>query len=343
MSRFFTSQVSIVFSIALATLIIACSDASFQNNTGIIKEKQKTQMSAFPQGAEAAPIPEVPSNILTEEFQVQLMKNNLDLIWVIDNSGSMSNEIEQVRINFSNFIQTAQNFSNLKLALISADTASRGQLGIDLPEAILNENFIQVNQAVGSYDSLDLLSRNLLEANGLGSFLRRNAHKAFVFVTDDDSIFLSSDDFASLIIGANGPIYDKKNVSIYSFSGLASSNCPIARVGMQYINLKELFTGKNFDICQLNWDQHFKELTQSLEDSLMREFTLTEKVAEIEVIKVALSGNELSKEHYEIIGGNKIVLSEDTKISSGDKLVVQYLLKDTAEEEEEAILSKLEE
>ena len=105
------------------------------------------------------PIVEPEVEIQTETFDLELQKTDLDMVWVIDNSGSMSNEAKQVQENFSNFLTNVGEETNLKVALISAANRSNtAPYPVSLTDDDIAKGHIQIDEPVGSYNSLALLA-----------------------------------------------------------------------------------------------------------------------------------------------------------------------------------------
>src|SRR5205814_3309103 len=94
--------------------------------------------------------------------KAELVERPADIIWVIDNSGSMSSEIAAVRANMNAFAAALQGAGvDARVVLISSD--STGYLGIcvdaplgsgNCPDDSKPPQFLHVNQVVGSNDEL---------------------------------------------------------------------------------------------------------------------------------------------------------------------------------------------
>ena len=64
---------------------------------------------------------------LMEEAFNQEFNSNVDVLWVIDNSCSMVDNVENVRDNFSNFLSSFLNLGlNYQMAIVTTDTADNG-------------------------------------------------------------------------------------------------------------------------------------------------------------------------------------------------------------------------
>ena len=69
----------------------------------------------------------------SQEFTTFAGNGDLDLLWMVDNSGSMAEEAAHVRSNFARFSQFVGERTNLKLSLISAPVRWDTDKGVDMP------------------------------------------------------------------------------------------------------------------------------------------------------------------------------------------------------------------
>lgn len=156
-------QIKIVTSNLIVSFLVlgalACSSGGFEGSP----QRAKVEPVKEPKTEEAIVDPQP---IKKEEvFSLQTQKTNLDMVWVIDNSGSMSEEAEKVRENFASFLKNVENSTNLNLALISASTAQKVRTGVDLPAEAKAKGYIQLENAVGSWNSLSILASAVCPAS----------------------------------------------------------------------------------------------------------------------------------------------------------------------------------
>ncbi len=145
-----------------------------------------------------------------------IVNQPVDIIFVIDNSGSMSDEIEeveeQINLNFANIINSAVPAIDYRVIMVAAFGDSNNQqicvgapLGgiadVDMDghcDTIPNEpvntaNFFHHSVEIGSHDALCQLIEQLstgdefgLQPTGYASVLRPEAFKFFAVITDDN-------------------------------------------------------------------------------------------------------------------------------------------------------------
>lgn len=199
----------------------------------------------------------------------------LDIVWVIDNSGSMDAEAAHVRNNFNQFINSVKSAADIRVALISKS----GTTGTAVSLPVTGSAYLQINQTVGSTDGLSLTAAALCPASGGGAacsdgrlktgairgalrgFLRADTHKVFVFVTDDNSTNYSRTDFMKVFT----EVYPTDSAIVYGFVGANAAASPcIARVGSVYVDLANNTGGSVYNICDTDWTSTFSTLATSV-------------------------------------------------------------------------------
>lgn len=236
----------------------------------------------------------------------QKTHSDLDLVWVIDNSGSMTQEIAHVRSNLDRFTNSISTQSNLKMALISAPS---GSLGLALRTDDPNR-FFQINQSVSSTNALRLTASAFCEnANGacsmfsssglngkLTSFLRPNSKKVFVVVTDDESEI-----DPELFSAAFRQTFPSQEMALFGFIGLGASESPCqARTGARYKKLALDTKGETFNICDQDWTPTFSRLAANVLSLVAPVVPLKHPANQVEIIHVILDGQPLDQSQYQV-------------------------------------------
>ena len=200
----------------------------------------------------AEEIIEISDTESVEFFLTDKIQQDIDLVWVFDNSGSMDDEYEIVRSNFAAFFDNVAEDSNLNMAVLSGESFD----GVDLA----SRNVKHVEAKVGSFSALKVLVLALCEeglsekggglfsddticgekvdsssleigdlddAKGkLHGFFRPGAKHIVVAVTDDDAKGVTDRNFLELMK------YHKvsSDIEFYGFIGKDGSRlCDIAR------------------------------------------------------------------------------------------------------------------
>ncbi len=291
-----------------------------------------------------------------EEFNLSssVTTSPIDMIWVIDNSGSMEQEAAEVRRNLDNFMTSISARVDLKVTVISNADA---KFGVTLTPEALASGHAQIVQTVQSRNLLSLAASALCpdtetavpgigplgllfkicnasgSAKQLGDFkgvneirglalkrLRPNSAKVFVFVTDDDAEgVITPGNFLSSIK------VDKSAAHVYAFRGdTAGDNCDISRKGLAYDALALATGGETFDICLVDWSPQFAKLTSNVIDIANSKniFTLSE-LGSLTIKKVFLDGKELPAKNYVIAGSSVKIIDQDA-LNKGALVRINY-------------------
>lgn len=196
----------------------------------------------------------------------------VDIVWVVDTSGSMSDEAERVQENMQSFA-TAIGMVGIDWHVVMIST----QDFVNVPEPLASDpRYLLIDRPVSSNEPLQAL---LDEYTSYESHLRSNAVTHFVAVTDDESD-LAWETFRTMMTTRLGRTFVFHTIS----SELAgppsfmypdgqpcqtSSGFPpegAAAPGIQYWELAEATGGRTFSICTpaSEWADLFVSLTAAI-------------------------------------------------------------------------------
>ncbi|MCH2535613.1 MAG: hypothetical protein MK008_14315 [Bdellovibrionales bacterium] len=282
--------------------------------------------------------------LVTENLGIKTTSRNIDFVWVIDNSGSMSAEAQAVNNNYLAFMQNISSRAEIRSSLISATNSK--STGVSIPKNLEGENHKQFPITVSSVNGMShatgsLLTKNECESNpslyfnSSGSsncdyyvksdnnrdFLRVNSKKIFVFVTDDNERYTDTNKF----LNAFNTAYPSQSPIVYSFIGLQNSvtNC-YARIGSAYDNLSMNTQGGVFDICQQDWSQHFNDMIDHVFVSTENIFNIKHETFE-EIMEVKVDDVILSKDQY-TVDNNTITIKPELLSESSKRVTVKYII-----------------
>lgn len=191
--------------------------------------------------------------------------SNIDMVWVIDNSVSMIEEINIIRENLGYFLLSIEDRAHLNFTVI---TNNKGNYGMALSPWALSRGYVQIPQAINSRDSLIRFLEHLPKMRNLS--LRANSQKIIVVVTDDNS-----DLSANVFLKSLQSSMNLSDVKLFGFVGLGRTESPcMDNVGTHYINLAHHTGGKVFNICETDWRPHFDTLIKDVGTITKTEFTL---------------------------------------------------------------------
>ncbi|MBX3249555.1 MAG: hypothetical protein KF901_20425 [Myxococcales bacterium] len=215
----------------------------------------------------------------------------VDIIVTIDNSGSMSEEATQVRQNMNNFARIlAESGLDYRVVLISRPDGSQGvcipePLGTGAPDCLGGPEgrLLAIHEQVRSRDAPE---RMLARYPDFVDFLRPEAVKVFIWITDDEMNTHTPDGFrADLAALEPAGMFDRTiHNSIVGFYGetpstwgtRAAGDCgSLARVGAHYMRLAQCLTntnepiedctpGRTARVCELDWRPIFESIAEGV-------------------------------------------------------------------------------
>jgi hypothetical protein len=182
----------------------------------------------------------------------------VDVIWAIDGSCSMANEIATVADNIANFVSSVEaSGADIHVVMLSlADVASGSALAADASRYLWQAAPVQSNNAfaelLSSYDG------GLLGLQpGYSGFLRPDAPTHIIVVTDDESDMPASQ-FKPMMEGKLGHRFFQHAIASEAI-GLGA--CPgAAAPGLEYYSLAADTGGEQISICASDWSSVFERL-----------------------------------------------------------------------------------
>jgi len=194
-----------------------------------------------------------------------------DIIWVVDQSGSMNQETAYVQQKLNDFA-TLIDASGIDYHVVMiANPTSTNPICVPPPlggpSCGDNVRFKLVPIKVGSTNGPQLAVANY---SGYSSFLRPEAAKHFVFVTDDNSAWSAAMFTSSLLaLPPAGMFTGFKVHAIYAFGTPGGLGCtgPFgtgAAEGTVYTELVAQTGGAAGVICTGDWTQVFQDITQAV-------------------------------------------------------------------------------
>lgn len=224
----------------------------------------------------------------------------VDILWVLDDSGSMANERRRLINNFNRFIDELERLGvNFQLGVTSLSAQDQGRLRgttkiirntTPNPRAVFEANatFAESRNRWEQglrMTQLALSAPNTAEPNGPNAgFIRASAALAVIVVTnEDDSSFGTTDYFARAFRGLKG----KGNEQLVSFSvigGTTPNGCippgedsfygSLAEPSFRYSEVAVRTGGIVGSICDSTFEQTLTRIAQAL-NTLKRVFPLT--------------------------------------------------------------------
>ncbi|HET8936532.1 MAG TPA: vWA domain-containing protein [Polyangiales bacterium] len=190
----------------------------------------------------------------------------VDIVWVIDGSGSMSDEQAAIKKNIASFAEAigGAGIDHHVVMVAEDDVASGTSLGSDAM------HYKHVSTNVGSHDALAKLIESYPQ---YASFLRPGATLHFVIVTDDESRMKAAD-FQMQMKQLASKNFVAHAIVSESVSGRACTGacgiallCGAATPGLEYLALSEATGGQKSSICVSDWSTVFEPLKTAVIES----------------------------------------------------------------------------
>lgn len=192
----------------------------------------------------------------------EVVPGPVDIVWAIDTSASMVDEVAAVNANITSFASMIQSagIDHHVIMLALLDIVAGTPLGDDpahyryVPANVDSNNALQV--------MLDMYPE-------YASFLRPDASLHFVVVTDDES-FVTAADFRAQMDPLAGKAYAFHAVASPDSPGPCIGECGLPVVcgafaaGIQYYALADATGGQKSSICVADWTEVFGPLQQAV-------------------------------------------------------------------------------
>ena len=242
--------------------------------------------------------------IWVDSFEQPVISNGVDIIWVIDGSGSMNDDHGRVLQGITDMMQNLP-MINWRLVIISMTPH----------EAVAIESFpllpgdtwedahsmfaqnVQGHYEYG-FDSLyEFLENNRFAEN----WLRDDAALLVVFVSDEDDH--STSQFPTVALYKNWLDGKREHVYVSSIVNVqpddSECNAYTHNVGFRYSELTNAYTGQLLDICSTDWSQGVADASNQVQ--LREWYDLTNKPLNEQEIYVFVDGHEFFDWHYDSV------------------------------------------
>ena len=222
----------------------------------------------------------------------ETQKSKVDIIFVIDDSGSMTEEMNQIKTNVNTFAQkiggTGLDYQVLFIVKRAKNSGQNGNV-ICVPAPLGGANcgdnapiFHHIDQDVQSNDALSLVLSTYDNSNAAlawNKYLRPDSTKVFVIVSDDESN-LAYDKFDTALLakapaGMFGTTMQRKYI-FHSICGWtagqpvpSTKTCNTAvAVGSNYQQLSKLTNGIVDSVCKTDYSGVLDNMAKGITDKL---------------------------------------------------------------------------
>ena len=247
----------------------------------------------------------------------------VDIVFIVDQSSSMAEEIAGIQANlnkFSAFI-TATKLDYHVLLL-----ARRGVTGYDIcikpplgaTGCMDNTRFKQISIDIDSYNSLSKFKQYVGPLEG---FMRKGSLRHIIEISDDNAKFLATSFHGWLTARAGW-----KDYLFHSVVVTKQDVCSID-IGKEYLQLSGLTKGFVSHICSAKWTDLFNQLGKAVTGKALKQYKPTKKpvVSSLEVYYD--SQLKQSTKDWTWDTANEVMVIQGTPPPLGTKIMVCYLVK----------------
>lgn len=251
------------------------------------------------------PDPEVVQGSYKVKDIKQISDNSdIDILWVIDNSGSMQTYQNSVMFNASNFMNafTKSSVLHWKMGLISTDISNDPYVGfypgdeLDYRSPAAVDRFVAAVGRLGiGGDSTEKTFDPIIQKIFLNpGFLRKDAMWAIILVSDaPEQSQVSTAQFIDFLKMVKG----LKKVRFYGVvdpsDWCQSTDDPFKWHGSKFEQLLNVVKGKAFPICSPNFGKNLEFIGNDIVAQILSPKILLPSRPRLETLKVIFNGKEL--------------------------------------------------
>ncbi len=247
----------------------------------------------------------------------------VDIIWIIDNSGSMHSFQSKLASNIGDFISVFMAYSpNFQMAFITTDWPNfqdNRTFTQNTPNLIREVQALVNSIGVGgsaNEKGMEMLDQSLA-ANQ--RWFRQGAQLVAIFLTDEDDW---SPYGASYYAQSFDSYYPQGMFLPFAIIGDVPSGCLGAWAGLDYYELVQLYRSQWWSICEDDWGLQMEDIAMAIVNSAS--YTLDHVNPKIETIAVFVNGQEVESGWNYVEDSNTIVFDWDSVPDEGDTVEVSY-------------------
>jgi len=266
-----------------------------------------------------------------EKIQSWIQKSVLmiDIVWIIDNSGSMNFYQSLLGNNMADFMNIFLSYSpDFQMAFITTteptfvsniiDSSSR----YPVAEAVDQINSIGVTGS-GNEKGILMLSK-CLDGGQCSDIMRHDANFVAIFLSDEpDHSGGSLSNFISIFDAARPGIFKPYAIIGDPPSGCSNSGNPWnTQAGYGYWDLVQHYASQWFSICDTDWGSQLEEIAQDI--SIQTVFELESEDPHTDTLRVWINGQLITEgwEYDEDL--NAVVFTYEDAPEAGDSIDIGY-------------------
>jgi hypothetical protein len=274
-------------------------------------------------------IAEGSAKLSNEVMQSWYQENNVivDIIWVIDNSGSMNTFQNLLGINMGNFMNMFLSFSpDYQIAFITTDNPTFVGNVITPFSGDPSREAADIIDSIGTRGSAHEKGLDQLYAcftvGQCANFVRPDAKIVAIFMSDEP-------DYSQLTPAAIENYFTLNSRNEFIPFGIigdvptgCSTNTMFAGPSWGYWDLIDSYGSMWWSICDSDWGSQMQEIALFL--ALKSTFELSEPDPVVDTIKVYVNGQELTEGWEYVEEHNHIAFDSENVPSGGDTIEIGY-------------------
>ncbi|WP_141734579.1 vWA domain-containing protein [Oligoflexus tunisiensis] len=313
-----------------ALLLASCkSDSEFKAGVAIENQVPEPTPEPAPVVDEATSKGETPADFedlgsLTDKHKVSL---KVDVVFAIDTSASMGDELAAVEANLQKLITTLNDGkldSRIHMLLDEMIAVPAGSdptkmafilEQVDSTDAISRLNLLFAGSLAVSYFNID----GTAMATPLA--FRKDAQLEVVVISDDNG---SGTGNLAADFDPNKTLKATFNAIVGLPTSVESDTCSLSNIGQEYITLATATKGSMLDICAVDWSALITRLSTDIVKRSVT-FALSKKPVDPKKIVVVLDKQKMAAEDWTYdAASNSVTLIKTTAVKDGSELTLNY-------------------
>ena len=196
--------------------------------------------------------------------------NGVDILWVIDPSGSMVAHHSQVLLGIQQMLLALPTNVNWRLEIIPGDP--NHAYGLSSFPVLPGDSFSVVsshlsNNITGHYEKgFDSVKKYVQNNADAQNWMRPDAALLIVFVSDeDDQSSISSYEFITWASIVRSEVFVASIVNVDAASSLCTGYYSSIDIGTNYMDVTNHFGGPIIDICDTDWSSGVSQVAQQVQ------------------------------------------------------------------------------
>ena len=233
----------------------------------------------------------VPENypLWSQTYVQPSLGNGVDILWVVDPSGSMMNNWAQVVLGVEQMMLALPTNINWRLEIIPTDQ----QRAVTLQSfPILPGDSLQTaqdhlqNNVQGHWEKgMDAVKAYMTQNTDALQWMRHDVALLIIFVSDEnDSSSLNSTQFIQWVQYQRDEVYITSIVNVDTTTSLCPNSYGMWDIGTDYMDVANHFSGIIIDICETDWTAGVTQAAQQVH--LIDEIQLDHTPVDIDHIEV---------------------------------------------------------